>query len=411
MYQYAPARNAVFDDPAPPVQWKAQLGARMNGGLSLSGDTLFVEGLDKKLYALDRRTGAVRWTLPLSNVAMNAPLVQNGMVYAGTGSNHVMYDRIDAALLGVPAGDHVYAADARTGALRWRYTTPGEAMPTGLLTGGAMIFSAGDGNLRSLNAQTGALNWQARFPGYGTMGSLTQDGSLVIGASQMAAAFSLAAYRGGNKAAIRYQAWTWAVNPSTGQFVWIVPYGYGDCSPAVGGGRVFAERFAARFSHDTRGTEQIALAAIVDALDATSGRLLWEYRDPQYGPASGAGSLELAIAGMYSNETFYDSLSFSKHLAAFDARSGRLRWSTPTSAPVKMSAVEKDGIVYVGDTSGEFYAFDARTGAIRARIKFPGIFGTSPPVIAGSTLYVANGSAVYAIPLERVLSGLLPAPA
>ncbi|HTX59079.1 MAG TPA: PQQ-binding-like beta-propeller repeat protein, partial [Verrucomicrobiae bacterium] len=124
----------------------------------------------------------------------------------------------------------------------------------------------------------------------------------------------------------------------------------------------------------------------------------------------GAGSLELSIAGLYSEGVFYDSLLYSNRFAAFDAASGRVLWRTPTTGRVKMSAVLKDGLVYFGDTAGYFYVVRATDGAILAKTKFPEIFTTSPPVIVGDRLFVANSSTLYALRLEDLRRGVISAP-
>jgi outer membrane protein assembly factor BamB len=118
-----------------------------------------------------------------------------------------------------------------------------------------------------------------------------------------------------------------------------------------------------------------------------------------------AGSDENSIAGLYSSGVFFDSLQMVRQFAAFDAQTGNLRWEIPTEGPVKMSAVEKDGLLYFGDTSGYFYVVDAASGAVKSKVKFPDIFTVSPPVIVGNTLFVACSKTVYAISLDALRAG------
>jgi outer membrane protein assembly factor BamB len=74
-------------------------------------------------------------------------------------------------------------------------------------------------------------------------------------------------------------------------------------------------------------------------------------------------------------------------------------WSTPTKAAVKMSAVARDGRIYVGDTAGVFYVLAEGDGRILDRAQYGAPFTTSSPVIVGQTLYVANTADVLAMPL------------
>ena len=416
-YQSQADNNAVFDLPNWRVSWRKAISGRINGGLSIVGDTLYVEGFDRKLYAIEATTGAERWEASLSNIAMNTPLVVNGKILVGTGSSEIAHDVGRLALVGIPGGDHIYAFDARAGLRIWEYATPGEAMPTGLaVTLGAkeaFLFSTGDGHARALDAETGTLLWQALFPGYATMGSIVQYGDLAIGTSQMTPRFNDEAVKTMDPGMRRYKSWTWAIHARNGQFAWLSPYGWGDATPTIGNGIVFVEDILAKLptpaERKTGNFPAPTVKAVVDAISASNGKLLWQYTDPaDYGPLNGAGSGELATAGLYRNGVFYCSLQFSESFAAFDALSGRLIWRAPTKGFVKMGAVEKDGLLYFGDNAGYFYVVLANTGNEIATTRFPQVFGASPPVIVGSTLFVANGESIYALPLDDLRTGITP---
>ena len=62
MYQYQANHEAVFNGPVNGVNWHRRLGGQINGGLAIAGNILYVESFDKNVYALDTRTGAVRWS-------------------------------------------------------------------------------------------------------------------------------------------------------------------------------------------------------------------------------------------------------------------------------------------------------------------------------------------------------------
>ena len=102
---------------------------------------------------------------------------------------------------------------------------------------------------------------------------------------------------------------------------------------------------------------------------------------------------------MYHDGIFYESLPASRQFAAFDGKTGRLKWQLRTQHPVKMSAVESNGILYFGDTGGVLYLIRAATGKIVTEHRFKGTFSTSSPVIVGQTLFLVRGMALYAIPI------------
>ncbi|HUY41577.1 MAG TPA: PQQ-binding-like beta-propeller repeat protein [Candidatus Dormibacteraeota bacterium] len=407
MYQYRADNNAVFAAPAWDVAWSRRLGGRVNGALSIVGDTLYVESFDRHLYALDARTGRVRWqSMRLANIAMNAPLVSNGLVIVGTGNNRWLYDTPQGALMGVPGGDVVYAFDARSGALVWRRAVRGQAMPTGVIAsvGGrpALLFAAGDGVVRALSLHDGSLLWRTAYPGFDSMSSLVATGGLVVGASAVSPQAGLRIYRKAQWNLLDEESWTWAVRATDGRIAWTSPHGWGDSSPVAADGRIFVEsmfvpiRTQSQLRHGMTISDGTPLQSRVYALDAANGAKVWEYDDPAVGPYIPGGTLELAIAGTYAGGVFYDSLSFSEQLAAFDAKTGRVLWTVRTRAPVRMSPVVYDGNVYFGDVAGYFYVVRAFDGDVESRLRFPVGFSASPPVVVGRTLFVADGDTIYA---------------
>jgi|GEM_PF-751505 len=402
MYQYASDHNAAFNLPRWNVAWHATLGGRINGGLSIVGRMLYVESYDRRLYALDPLTGKELWRATLSNIAMNTPVVAAGLVYAGTGSSHVMSDSEAGNLWGSPGGDSVYAFRNDSGAFAWRYETIGEDMPTGTIVAAgarpAFVFSNGDGNARALSAGTGELLWQQKMLGVSTMSSLAVDGSTVFGLSNAASTFVMNAYTAHQSVHLARRAWTWALNSGNGQFIWTSPYGNSDCSPALGEGNVLIE--------GTQFGPPGLFVTEVDALDAHTGVLRWKYSSGP-GPAESTGTNELATAGLYDGGLFFDSLQFVDQFAAFDASTGRVVWRIHTQGPVKMSAVEKDGYLYFGDVRGYLYVVHARDGKMLALTKFPEFFAAAPPVIVGGTLFVVNNATVYALRLADLQRGLI----
>jgi outer membrane protein assembly factor BamB len=138
------------------------------------------------------------------------------------------------------------------------------------------------------------------------------------------------------------------------------------------------------------------------------------YRERQLGLWSVVGSDEAAIAGTYANGTYYQPAPFTDELIAFDAATGNIRWRFHTSGPIKMSPVIAGRRLYVGDTVGLLYTLDARTGKVLELRAFKKPFTTSPPVVAGNTLIIANETTVDALPLSgtpsdgRYYDDLLP---
>lgn len=419
MYQYSADREAVFAADAWSVSWRASLGSRSNGGLSIVGNAIYAESFDQGLYAFDARTGRLRWRAQLSNVAMSAPIVANGLVIVGTGDNQM---GTSGWTMQRPQGDEVDAFDAASGQEIWRFPTAGEDMPTGvyIVARGVpeYIFSNGDNHVYALNATNGRLLWRAQAMGINAMSDLATDGRRVFGIAEYSwqRLFDDEAIAGDSPAKAR--AWTWSIDPSTGWFDWRSPFGVADGGVTLSSKSVLLQSVrlvSPRGTAAVARSREIGWQKLLDeaqwstelyALDTASGQPLWRYEDSP-GIRSYKTSGTFSTTGTIVGNTLYDPLQISRHVAAFDAYNGHLYWMTATKAPVKMAVLYKAGRLYAGDTDGNFYVFNAQTGAIEQTIQFPSPFTPSPPVIVGDTLYVVNGSTLFAVRLSDLDRGVL----
>ncbi len=118
--------------------------------------TVFVGGLDKRVYALNADTGALLWQFAGAAGGFSAnPLVVDGRVMLGSRDGYF------------------YTLNANTGALLWQYPAAGSA-PLGPILysaawhNGRVYFAANNNRAYALDAATGGLVWQsAQLPGDG----------------------------------------------------------------------------------------------------------------------------------------------------------------------------------------------------------------------------------------------------
>jgi outer membrane protein assembly factor BamB len=386
-YQHSPDRNAVFNRPGFAPIWAYDTKAKINSGLALAGDNIVLDTFDKEVIALDARSGHPRWRSHVPNIVMSTPVIANGTVYVGTGKNGTLNRDSNPALRvkyagkdvwGIPAGDDIIAMDLKNGTKRWSYHTDGEDMPTPVYYQGTIIFANGDWHAYALQAETGRQLWSTDIGGASTMASAVIAGTAVI----------VAACADGFKSSSAV-----ALDPSNGKILWKSPYGHCDGSPAYGEGKVFVASVAP-------GSKKYVGSTVVAALDAQTGKPAWVYRNPSPGVWSILSSDESAIAGTYYDGIYYQPAPLNDELVAFDASSGKIRWRFHTTGPVKMSPVIKDHRLYVGDTVGVLYTLDSRTGGLIEARPFKKPFTTSPPLIVGDTMFIVNGTTVYAMPLS-----------
>lgn len=382
MYQYSPSHNAVFAKPGFRVTWVAELGGSINGGLAVVGNAIYVDSFDHYLYALDANTGSIRWRARANNLLMSTPVVANGAVIVGSGHNGFLESDATAQMWGRAEGDDVYAFDARSGALLWSKHTVGEDMASPAIRAGDLVFANGDMHAYSLRLSDGAQLWRDSLPGVDTMASTTIAGE---------SAFISVCH---NSPHFRQ---TVAIDVRTGRALWTNPNGSCDASPAVDRGIVLVDgnNEDVKSGYDPGGHDIIA------ALDERTGRTLWQRVSPS-GPYTIVASGEHAIAGAAVSGVLYQSIVNRDEVVALDERTGRVLWRAGTAAPVKMSPVITQTHVIFGDTVGLLYTVDRKTGVVLRTSAFKYAFSTSPPVIVGDTLFVANGRYVFAIPLDVI---------
>jgi outer membrane protein assembly factor BamB len=127
---------------------------------------------------------------------------------------------------------------------------------------------------------------------------------------------------------------------------------------------------------------------IVQALDARTGKLIWEH-------LVGADVAPRGIA-LYRNMLIFHSMerwAISKQdafLVALDARTGRRVWTRRFPQPDFGCATAGRGIVFTSTFDGTVYGLDARNGSTIWRAR-TGAGINACPALAGDKLLVAAG--------------------
>ena len=144
---------ALAPKPAPappagaPVQvWQARAGRRFTGRMAVSGETIYGAGLDRKVYAVDLRSGRIRWSSRLGGLVGGGVLVAGDTVYAASSR---------------PEG-RVYALDARTGHRFWRTSTGPVSAPLALVHG-VLVAETQQGEVVGLDPAEGTIRWRQRL--------------------------------------------------------------------------------------------------------------------------------------------------------------------------------------------------------------------------------------------------------
>jgi outer membrane protein assembly factor BamB len=191
MFRGDPAHSGTCAGQAPRqvhrVKWKFPTGDRIISSPVWENKVLYFGGDDGNIYAVDSETGRQLWKRTTGGPVPCTPAVANGTVYAGS------YD------------GKFYALNAQTGAIKWKFATEGERrfeakgihglqpknqtipdqfdvfLSSPVVVQGAVYFGSGDGNLYALDATTGELKWKFKTGDVIHASPAYADGVLFVG--------------------------------------------------------------------------------------------------------------------------------------------------------------------------------------------------------------------------------------
>jgi outer membrane protein assembly factor BamB len=414
------------------VRWRFRIPAqpRESGVLTatplVGGDTVYVQDMLSNVYALDRASGALRWShrFGAGTPGPNGLALGYGRVYGSTDSvafalsattGRLLWQRrlvsrfetfvdiapvvanglVYTATVGYTPGSRgaLYGLDAHTGAIRWRFDTirgpwrfPQEAGG-----GGAWAPAAVDGDGRVYFGTANPTPWggSARRPNGGAFpGPALYTDSLLV------------------------------LDGNDGKLLWydqVTPHDVRDhdfqLTPILARERgkdvVLGAGKSGRVIAWDRGTHRRLWEASVGVHENDTGPLparrvpvcpglLGGVETPM---AYARGRLFVPVVDLcsqgsatgYQDITTVDPTVGTGELVALDAANGRRLWRRRLPGPVFGCATAANGVVFTATFDGTVYAFDSATGATlwttRARA---GI--NACPAVAGDLLLVGAGS-------------------
>ena len=240
------------------LDWKYTTGGGISSP-SVANGVVYVGGGDD-IYALNAVTGALLWKYTTAGPVQSSPAVADGVVYVGS------------------EDDNLYALNATTGALLWKYMTGG-AVGSPAVVNGALYVTASypDDSLYAFSASTGTLLWK-----YTTGGQVT---------SPPAVANDVVYFGSGDGN-------VYALHVATGALLWKAPAGYAS-GTAVAGGAVYVT----------------TVQGDISALNASTGALLWTFQAPY----------DVDSLPAVANGLVYLS-SFDQNVYALNANTGVVEW-------------------------------------------------------------------------------------
>jgi eukaryotic-like serine/threonine-protein kinase len=160
---------------------------------------------DGYVYALDAATGAVSWKFHTGNVVHASPAIAGGTLYVGSWDSYF------------------YALDAATGRERWRFKTGEDAainnqvgiQSSAVVADGVVYFGCRDSHLYALDAATGAQRWAFSSGNSWVISSpAVRDGRVYFATSDSGLVQALEARTGTAVFSLEFKHWPFFSSPT-----------------------------------------------------------------------------------------------------------------------------------------------------------------------------------------------------
>ena len=403
-----------------------------NRGIAILDDTVYIGTLDGYLFALDARSGAVRW---------NTKVADNLTGHSVTAAPLAIADKIIVGISGGEAGIRGFldAYDAKTGKLAWRcWTIPGPGEPghetwsgNSWKTGGAPTWVTGSydpelnliywgtGNpgpdwngdprpgdnlyscsLLAINASTGKLKWYFQFTPHDVHDWDATEIPVLVDANIGGQPRKMVAMANRN-------AFYYLLDRATGEFILGTPYAKQTWAKGL----------------DARGRPIV----LPNTEPTIEGNLVWpslqgatNWFSPSYSPLNRLFYVAVREMGAYyyKGEAEYKPGTFfagggerslegdkaSGWIRALEVETGKLRWEFPLKSPPWAGVLSTaGGVVFGGSNEGNFYALDALTGKPMWDFQTGGAIAANPISFAidgKQHVAIAAGHALFVFGLQ-----------
>src|SRR6266508_1078826 len=314
-FQASESVISVASAPTLELKWKHQTGDRVQSSPAVVGGILYVGSWDGYLYALNAASGALKWKYKTgSMITTSGPAVVSGVVYVGAENGTV------------------YAVNASNGSLKWKRSIGGSIRSSPAVSGGTLyignmvkaIPTGMNGYVYALNANTGGVKWVSDKTWAVRTSPAVADGKVYFGSDASK---------------------VFALNATTGAQIWAhLVLGMVRSSPAVGNGLVYiGDDGGQLYALDI--DKRLPMISHVYAFDAATGRQKWVTQMFDW----------TSVSPSIANGVLFTSPS--RYVEAYDAQTGEHLWEDRMIGDSDASPAVSNGIVYYASNDGAIYAF------------------------------------------------------
>ncbi len=275
--------------------WNYSIGHSEISAPIIDRGTLYIGSDDNNLYALDAATGKLKWRYSTFG-RVYTPTANNGLVYAASFDNNI------------------YAIDS-TGNLRWK-TNTGNSIASPPVIYNNMLYGGFDKFIYSIYIVNGTIKWRYATDGLIESAPAISQGILYVGSDDS----KIYALDAGNK-----------------NLRWSYKTGGSITSLSVVNGILYAG------SRDNR----------IYAIDSIDGTLEWNKKTNNWIRSAPAVS---------ENKIYAGSDDYS--IYAFDIENGDILWKYQTNGRIQASPIVANGVVYAGSEDGTVYTIETESGTL-----------------------------------------------
>jgi outer membrane protein assembly factor BamB len=143
--------------------WTSRAGRRLTGLVGIQDNTLYVGGMDRKVYAVNLTSGEVRWSTRLSGMVIGGVLLSGDTVFVASSR---------------PQGQ-VNALHRTDGKKIWRVSTGAIAAPLAMVRG-VLVAETQRGEVLGLDPGTGEVQWRRRVGVARGPAAAAGDGGILV---------------------------------------------------------------------------------------------------------------------------------------------------------------------------------------------------------------------------------------
>ena len=338
--QLAPQYDAVSPVPDNAIQpvWTFESADEIRGTALYNRGSLYFGSYDHHLYAINAETGKLLWKYQTDGGIVSRPAVSEDSVFIGS------------------EDDRLHVLSARSGSLLWTYYTKGPIRSSPFVAHGHVFIGSDDMSLHAVNINGGRGIWQID-----TIGEIRSTPFVTqeeIYAGNESGEFYCMDFRGGIK--WRYKAKR-AITSSS----------------VVADGMVFF----------------CSLDSYIYALDAKSGYLIWRFKMDKGSISSPSVAENLLYTGAIDGNIYCVNTNNAKEV-----------WRFQTENQVTGSPIIWEDELYCGSVDGNLYCLDRQTGQLVWKFN-TGQPITGTPAAGGDRIYIGStDKQIYALPTKAALS-------